>query len=185
MQINPKFATDVVLHTGVLLIVQPVQSPADHCVHLNVRETSPSLESPSLTRHSESERRETRIPPVYSSHLVQGTGSPSTIHRSRPWFLLRWVTWLQHPALMEQRDGVETGSIFTREQVERGVKQRLSPRERMVTYGGRSERSRVCSLALLRDISLSNTPLTGPTTDSKPCILNVKALCGWLYRCCS
>lgn len=54
------------------------------------------------------------------------------------------------------------------------------PRDKMVTYAGLSERRRECSRALFNEVSLSNTPFTGPTTDSKPCIRKVKALWGWL-----
>lgn len=54
------------------------------------------------------------------------------------------------------------------------------PRDKMVTYAGLSERRRECSRALFKEVSLSNTPFTGPTTDSKPCMRKVKALCGWL-----
>lgn len=34
VQVDPQLADDVVLHTGVLLIVQPVQSPTHNRVHL-------------------------------------------------------------------------------------------------------------------------------------------------------
>lgn len=34
VQVDPQLAADVILHTGVLLIVQPVQSPTHNRVHL-------------------------------------------------------------------------------------------------------------------------------------------------------
>lgn len=34
VQVNPEFAANVVLHTGVFLIVKSIQSPADNRVHL-------------------------------------------------------------------------------------------------------------------------------------------------------
>lgn len=37
VQVDPQLAADVVLHTWVLLIVQPIQGPAHHCVHLAAR----------------------------------------------------------------------------------------------------------------------------------------------------
>ena len=41
VQVDPQLASDVVLHTRVFLVVQPVQRPAHHRVHLqNVRENT-------------------------------------------------------------------------------------------------------------------------------------------------
>lgn len=41
VQVNPEFAADVVLDAGVFFIVQPVQCPADYCVHLHQKKVFP------------------------------------------------------------------------------------------------------------------------------------------------
>jgi len=38
VQVDPELASDVVLHTGVLLVVKSVQGAADHRVHLDGKE---------------------------------------------------------------------------------------------------------------------------------------------------
>lgn len=40
VQVNPQFAADVILDTGVFLIVKSIQSPADNCIHLNGKQSS-------------------------------------------------------------------------------------------------------------------------------------------------
>lgn len=39
VEVNPELAANVIFHTGVFLIVKPVQSPTDNCVHLNRRQS--------------------------------------------------------------------------------------------------------------------------------------------------
>lgn len=40
VKVDPEFAADVVLHTGIFLVVKSVQSSTDHGVHLRERETT-------------------------------------------------------------------------------------------------------------------------------------------------
>ena len=51
MQVDPKLPPDVILHARVLLIMQPVQGAAHHCVHLRpgTREGKPPAQTPEET----------------------------------------------------------------------------------------------------------------------------------------
>lgn len=52
MQVDPELPPDVILHARVLLIMQPVQGAAHHCVHLRpgTREGKPPAQTPEETR---------------------------------------------------------------------------------------------------------------------------------------